>query len=97
MSSKTASRLVQSAVEKGSSERDLNAMVRRMAEEMKQGAKAQDVAAKMENEKKMEHEKNEKNMNRERAMERQQNMHQEMRPDHGRGGNGPSGMGGHRR
>ena len=82
MSSKTASRLVQSAVEKGSSERDLNAMVRRMAEEMKQGAKAQDVA------KKMEHE----NMKDERSMERQ-DMHQEMRTDYG-GGSGPSGMGG---
>lgn len=83
MSSKTASRLVQSAVGKGSSERDLNAMVRRMAEEMKRGAKAEEVAAKMEHE----------NMNNERSMERQ-DMHQEMRTDHGGGGSGPSGMGG---
>ncbi len=89
MSSKTASRLVQSAVEKGSSERDLNAMVRRMAEEMKRGTKAEDVAAKMEHE----------NMNDERSMERQ-DMHEEMRTDHGGGGSGASGMGGmggHRR
>jgi hypothetical protein len=85
MSSKTAARLVQSAVKKGSSERDLNAMVRRMAEEMKQGTKAEDVAAKIEHEN--------KNMNDERSRERQEDMHQEMRTDHG-GGSGPSGMGG---
>ncbi len=85
MSSKTASRLVQSAVEKGSSERDLNAMARRMAEEMKQGTKAEDAAAKMGH-------KN-KNKNVERSMKRQ-DMHQEMRSDHGGAGSGPSGMGG---
>jgi len=92
MSSKTASRLVQSAVEKGSSERDLNTMVRRMAEEMKQGTKAEDAAAKME------HESKNKMMNDERGMERQQDMHQEMRTDHG-GGSGPGmgGKGGHGR
>ena len=92
MSSKTASRLVQSAVEKGSSEWDLNTMVRRMAEEMKQGTKAEDAAAKMEHES-----KNKNMMNDERGMERQQDMHQEMRTDHGGGGgSGPSmgGMGG---
>jgi hypothetical protein len=86
MSSKTASRLVQSAVEKGSSGRDLNTMTRRMAEEMKQGAKPEDVAAKMEHEN--------KSMNDERSMERHQDMHKEMRNDHGGGESGPSGMGG---
>jgi hypothetical protein len=97
MSSKSASRFVQSAVEKGSSERDLNTMVKRMAAEMKQGTKAEDVAAKIEhesNKKKMEHESKNKKINDERGMERQQDMHQEMRTDHGGGGNGPSGMGG---
>jgi hypothetical protein len=84
MSSKTASRLVQNAVEKGSSEQDLHAMVKRVAEEMRKGAKAQDVAAKMEHE----------NMKDERSMERQEDMHQEMRSGHGGAGNGPSGMGG---
>ena len=86
ISSKTASRLVQSSVEKGSSGQDLNAMTRRMTEEMKQGARPEDVAAKMEHEN--------KNMNDERNRERQEDMHREMRTDHGGGGNGPSGMGG---
>ncbi len=88
MSAKTASRLVQSAVEKGSSERDLNAMVKRTAEEIRRGAKVEDIAAKMEHE----------TMGTEQGMERQ-DMHQEMRTDHG-GGSGSSGMGGmggHRR
>jgi hypothetical protein len=88
MSSKTATRLVRDAVEKGSSEHDLGAMVRRMDGEMKQGTRVEDVATKMEHE----------SMNDERSMERQ-DMHQEMRTDHG-GGSGPSGMGGmggHRR
>jgi len=84
MSTKTASRLVQGAVEKGSSEQVLHAMVRRVAEEMKQGVKAQDVAAKMEHE----------NRKDEQSKERQEDMHQEMRSGHGGAGSGPSGMGG---
>ena len=83
MSSKTASRLVQNAVEKGSSGRDLNAMVRQRVEEMKQGTKAQDVAAKKKHE----------NMNEERGTERQ-DMHQDMGPGREGAGSGPSGMGG---
>ncbi len=79
MSAGTALRLVQNAVEKGSSERDLNAMVRQMAAERARGEKAEDIAAKMER----------KTMIEERNMERQ-DMRQEMRG----GGAGPSGMGG---
>lgn len=90
MSAKTASRLVQSTVEKGSSERDLNAMIRRMDEEMKRGTKAEEFAAKMEHE----------NMSVEQSMERQ-NMQEEMKSDHGRepasGIGGMGGPGGHRR
>jgi hypothetical protein len=91
MSSKTASRLVQNAVEKGSSGRDLNAMVRRSVEEMKQGGKARNIATKAEHEKKTEL-KN-KTMNDKRDMERHEDMHEEMRGSGG-AGSGPSGMGG---
>jgi hypothetical protein len=84
MSPKTASRLVRDAVQKGSSEHDLGAMVRRMDEEMKHGTSAEDVAAKMER----------GNMQGERGMERQE-MRQEMNTDHGKGSGSGSGMGGH--
>jgi len=82
MSPKTASRLVRDAVQKGSTEHDLGAMVRRMDDEMKHGTSAEDVAAKMEH----------GNMQGERGMERQE-MRQEMNTDHGKGSG--SGMGGH--
>ena len=82
MSPKTASRLVRDAVQKGSTEHDLGAMVRRMDDEMKHGTSAEDVAAKMER----------GNMQEERGMERQE-MRREMNTDHGKGSG--SGMGGH--
>ncbi len=82
MSPKTASHLVENAVEKGYSVRDLGSLVKRMDSELKRGAKAEDVAATMERE----------GMRGERQMERQE-MQQEMKGDHGRGG-GSSGMGG---
>lgn len=88
MSSKTAMHVVRDAVEKGSSERELGAMVRRMDDEMKQGTSAEAVAAKMEH----------GNMQGERGMEQgmeHQDMRQEMGTDRGKGA-GP-GMGGHRR
>jgi hypothetical protein len=87
MSSKTAMHLVRGAVEKGSSEHDLGVMIRRMDDEMKQGTKAEEVAAKMES----------GSMQGERGMEHgmdHQEMRQEMRTDHGKGP-GPGGMGGH--
>jgi hypothetical protein len=86
MSSKTAMHVVRDAVEKGASEHGLGTMVRRMDDEMKRGTRAEDAAMKMEHE----------NMNDERSMERQ-DMRQEMRSDHGGGGSGSPGMGGHRR
>jgi len=82
MSPKTALHLVRDAVEKGSSEHDLGAMVRRMDDEMKQGLSAEDIAAKMER----------GNMQRERGMEHQ-DMRQEMKIDREKGSG--SGMGGH--
>ncbi len=82
MSPKTASRLVREAVQKGSTEHDLGAMVRRMDEEMKHGTSAEDVAVKMER----------GNMQGERGMERQ-DMRQEMKTDREKGSG--SGMGGH--
>jgi len=81
MSPKTASRLVRDAVQKGSSEHDLGAMVRRMDDEMKHGTSAEDVATKMER----------GNMQGERGMEHQ-DMRQEMKTDREKG-SGP-GMGG---
>jgi hypothetical protein len=48
MSPKTASNLVRNAVEKRYSVRDLDAMVKRINEEMRRGARAEDVAARME-------------------------------------------------
>jgi hypothetical protein len=86
VSPKTAMRLVRDAVEKGSSEHDLGAMVRRMDDEMKQGTKAEDAAGKMER----------GNMQEEQGMDHgmeRQDMRQEMKIDHG--GRGPgSGKGG---
>jgi hypothetical protein len=82
MSPKTASRLVRDAVQKGSAEHDLGAMVRRMDDEMKHGTSAEDVATKMER----------GNMQGDRGMEHQ-DMRQEMKTDRERGP-GP-GMGGH--
>jgi hypothetical protein len=87
MSSKTAMHLVRDAVEKGASERDLGAMVRRVDDEMKHGTKAEDAATKMER----------GNMQGEQGMEQgmdRQEMRQEMRTDHGGMGSGP-GKGGH--
>ncbi len=85
MSPKTASHLVGNAVEKGYSLRDLGSLVKRMDSEMKRGARAEDIAAKMERE----------GMQGGREMERQE-MQQEMKGDHGRGGgsSGTGGMGG---
>jgi hypothetical protein len=82
MSPKTASRLVRDAVQKGSTEHDLGAMVRRMDDEMKHGTSAEDVAEKMER----------GNMQGDRGMEHQE-MRQEMKTDREKGP-GP-GMGGH--
>ena len=82
MSPKTASRLVRDAVQKGSSERDLGAMVRRVDDEMKHGTGAEDIAAKMER----------GNMQEERGMQHQ-DMRQEMKTDREKGSG--SGMGGH--
>jgi hypothetical protein len=84
MSPKTAMHLVRDAVQKGSSEHDLGAMVRRMDNEMKHGTSAEDAAANMER----------GNMQGDRDMERQ-DMRQEMRtnPEKGSG----SGMGGYGR
>lgn len=82
MSPKTASRLVRDAVQKGSTEHDLGAMVRRMNEEMKHGTSAEDVATKMER----------GNMQEDRGMEHQ-DMRQEMKTDRERGSG--AGMGGH--
>ena len=82
MSPKSASHLVGNAVVKGYSSRDLDSLVKRMDSEMKRGAKADDIAAKMERE----------GMQGEREMERQE-MQQEMKGGHGTGG-GSSGMGG---
>jgi hypothetical protein len=89
VSPKTAMRLVRDAVEKGSSERDLGAMVRRMDDEMKRGAGAEDAATKMER----------GDMRGEHGMERgmdRQDMRQEMKIDHGGIGSG-NGKGGHGR
>lgn len=88
MTGKTAVHLVRSAVEKGYSGRDLDALVRRVDEKMRQGAKTEDVAAQMESG--MEG-------NRDR-----QNMHEDMNMRSGPGGAGGmggigGGMGGHRR
>jgi hypothetical protein len=82
MSPKTASHLVRDAVQKGSTEHDLGAMVRRMNDEMKHGTSAADVAEKMER----------GNMQGERDMEHL-DMRQEMKNDREKG-SGP-GMGGH--
>jgi hypothetical protein len=82
MSPKTASRLVRDAVQKGSSEHDLGAMVRRMDDEMKHGTNAEDVAAKMEH----------GNMQGDRGMEHQ-DMRQDMKTDREKGSG--RGMGGH--
>lgn len=81
VSPKTAMRLVRDAVEKGSSERDLGAMVRRMDDEMKQGTRAEEAADKMER----------GNIQGDHGMDRgmeRQDMRQEMKIDHG--GKGPS-------
>jgi hypothetical protein len=81
MSPKTAVHLVRNALEKGSSERELSAMVRRMDDEMKRGTSADDIAAKMER----------GNMQGERSMDRE-DMRQEMKTDREMGTG--SGMGG---
>ena len=82
MSPQTASRLVRDAVQKGSSEHDLGAMVHRMDDEMKHGTSAEDFAAKMDR----------GSMQGERGMEHQ-DMRQEMKIDRDKGSG--SGMGGH--
>jgi hypothetical protein len=50
MSVKTSSHLVRNAVEKGYTERDLDGMVRQMADKMMRGTKAEDAAMQMERE-----------------------------------------------
>ncbi|HEX9020231.1 MAG TPA: hypothetical protein VF903_03115 [Nitrospirota bacterium] len=82
MSAKTASHLVQKAVEQGSSERGLNAMMRRIDKEMKRGGKAEEIAAKMEHES-----MNGGGMGR-------HDMQEEMRTEPGKPGSGMGGMGG---
>ena len=78
--SQKAAQLVQHAVEQGYSERDLDGMVKKMDAEMRQGARAEEAAAKMERE----------NMPREQDKGRQ-----DMQSNHGGGaGPGMGGMGG---
>jgi hypothetical protein len=81
MSSKTATNLVQTAVEKRYSERDLDGMVKQVDAEMRKGAKAEEAASKMERD----------TMQGDRSMGRQ-DMRQEKTNDRGRGAG--SGMGG---
>ena len=50
MSVKTSSHLVRNAVEKGYTERDLDGMVRQMADKMMRGTRAEDAAMQMERE-----------------------------------------------
>jgi hypothetical protein len=78
MAPKTASTLVQHAVEAGYSERDLDGMVKKVDAELRGGMKAEDAASKMDRD----------TMQGERGMGRQDRT-----LDHGRGGAG-SGMGG---
>ena len=86
ISGKTATRLVHNAVEKGYSGRDLDGMIRRVDEEMRRGAKAEDVATRMEGER----------MNAEGNNRERQDMHEGMRSGPG-GAGGMGGMGGGRR
>jgi hypothetical protein len=81
MSSKTASNLVQAAVEKRYSERDLDGMVKQVDAEMRKGAKADEAASKMERD----------TMQGERGMGHQ-DTRQDRTNDRGRGAG--SGMGG---
>ncbi len=84
MSPMKASRLVRDAVAGGYSGRDLDAMVRRMYDEMKRGARMDDIAERMERE----------GMMKEREMDRE-SMHENMRNGPGMGGaSGMGGMGG---
>jgi hypothetical protein len=48
MSAKTSSRLVQNAVEKGYTERDLDGMVKQIADQIMRGTRAEDAAQQME-------------------------------------------------
>ncbi len=84
MSSKTASRLVRNAVEKGYSIKDMDSLVKRMNSEMKKGVRAEEAAAMMERQ----------TMEMERGTNRE-----EMMENRGGPGSGPGmgGMGGHRR
>ncbi len=83
MSVKTSSHLVRNAVEQGYAERDLDGMVKQMAEEMRQGKRPEDAAMRMERE----------NMQGGRGMEQQ-----EMGGGRGMGsGSGKGSMGGPRR
>ncbi len=79
VSSKTASRLVQSAVEKGYSTKDMDSLVKQMNNEMRKGVRAEEAAARMERE----------TMETERDMNRK-----EMMENHGEGAGSMPGMGG---
>ncbi len=85
MSPLTAGRIVRNAVDRGSSGDDLDAMVRRMNDDMKRGAAMNDIAAKMDREAAKP----------EREKERD-SMRENIRPDRGMSGGmgGGPGMGG---
>ena len=83
MSVQTASHLVRNAVEKGYSEKDLDAMVRSLDAEIKKGTRVEDVAAKMARE----------DMRDARGIVRE-DIRQDMKTDHSRGaGSGVGGRG----
>jgi hypothetical protein len=88
ISPKNSSRLVQNAVEKGYTERDLDGMVKQMANQMMRGTKAEDAAMQMERE----------GMQGGRGMEQDMGGPGGMGPGSSTGGmGGMGGMGGHRK
>ncbi|HET6364099.1 MAG TPA: hypothetical protein VFG02_03540 [Nitrospirota bacterium] len=85
MSSMTSSHLVQNAVEKGYTERDLDGMVKQIANQMRRGTRAEEAAHQMERE----------GMQGGRGMEQDMGGRGGMGPGSSTGGAG--GMGGHRK
>jgi hypothetical protein len=82
MSSMTSSHLVQNAVEKGYTERDLDGMVKQIADRMRRGTRAEDAAHQMERE----------------GMQGGRGMEQDMGGRGGMGpGSSTGGMGGHKK
>jgi len=82
MSAKTSSNLVRNAVDKGYSERDIDGMVKEIADRMTRGARAEDAVMQMERER----------------MQGGREMEREMGGRGGMGsGSGAGGMGGHRK